>query len=133
MAQFVYITENYRVNLECIFSLEKREILNPQYTQYINNYEKAIEDMKQSDNIATLVKNQLENIDEDTIVKDLYKLLREKIGEQPEQYLYEYNIILSTGTKVQVSKSKYEYINDAIDNLIESQDDDEILDPVDPI
>lgn len=133
MAQFVYITENYRVNLECIFSLEKREILNPQYTQYINNYEKAIEDMKQSDNIETLVKNQLENIDEDTIVKDLYKLLREKIGEQPEQYLYEYNIILSTGTKVQVSKSKYEYINNAIDKLVESQDDDEILDPVDPI
>jgi len=140
--KFVWINDIYRVNINAIFSLEKRakdnsEIYNrwwEDYNYYMNLYdEQEIEIWDDRYNSIDITDETNETIDKFPIrysapinptseEKTKWDEFKKKyiytiIGKCPEFWTYEYWIILSTGLKVEIAKDKFEYINKVIDEL----------------
>ena len=121
--RFVWINENYRVNIESIFSLERRYVLNEdfkiwaqQYEQLIEEYKTNLPPIKDEEGIVHKVSNNSSQEDIQLYSKLIKDEIYDKIGEQPNEYNYTYCIILSTGVKVNISQDKYEEINKIIDS-----------------
>ena len=138
--KFVWINGIYRVNINAIFSLEKRAKDNTseynrwkeEYDYYMNLYdEQEIEiwdnDIDENtkeieDEFAVEPKKYFPPTDptpEEKLQWDEFKknYIYTVIGDPPDFWTYEYWIILSTGLKVEIAKDKFEYINKVIDEL----------------
>jgi hypothetical protein len=119
---FVWITENYRVNIESIFSLEHQINESDEYINWKNNYQNLTEEYKKTfkpiidddGNIVTIDNNsskeEIYNYSK-LIIKEVLKI----IGNPPERYSEIYVVILQTGLKIIISKDKFEEINKIID------------------
>ena len=129
---FVWITENYRVNINAIFSLEKRGKDNSAaYNTWLQGYQNNLEYFSENpievwdDENETMIKydanydfsnnDQFENYDE---FKVRY-IVDNIMGPEPPLWTYEYWIILSTGIKMQIAQDKFEHINDIITKINE--------------
>lgn len=125
--KFVDITENYKVNLEAIFSLEKRVIPNKEECERYNDQLDIISAEITENPPSLMCSGQLYNPLHDTNAKDnplfkeyekkLKEYLYNQVGEQPPLYRYEYYAILCTGVKVQLAENKYEAIIKAIEEI----------------
>jgi len=115
--KFIDINENYHVNIDSIFSLERRIIPNK---NGCDNYNARLESISNEiiKNPPTIECNGVmynpandDNAKENPLYaiysEKLKDYLYEQVGEQPPLYLYEYYAILSTGVKVQLAEDKY--------------------------
>lgn len=122
--KFVNISDDYKVNLDAIFSIERRIIPNREECE---NYNAKLEQISEeiTANPPWLECNgETYNPVHDTNAKEnplyeiysqeLKKYLYSQIGEQPPLYKYEYYIIMSTGVKLQISQTKYDAIIECI-------------------
>ena len=125
--KFVDITENYKVNIESIFSLERRLLPNKEACDAYDDNLQRIADEVAASPPDLMCNGEMYNpaFDPDAKTNPLYDVYAEqlkewmmdRIGEQPPLYIYENYAILSTGLKVQLSDSKYEAIINAIENM----------------
>lgn len=117
---FVWLTDNYRVNLESIFSMEKKYVSD--YTN-IDNWNSAYDNW-----FNDIIENGIheddginKDFDKENISDDDYKFIidyiKTIIGECPDPYIIEYCIILSTGVKLNIAEDKFLKIQEAIDKL----------------
>ena len=119
MAQFVWVTDNYRVNLDAIFSLECRYIPdNSAVDEWNKIYERWLNDIKEyglhTDDLDIDTTEGISDIEFDQI--DDYIL--QMIGECPKaSYTVEYHIILSTGVTMQIAEDKFNKICEVIDSI----------------
>lgn len=118
--KFIWLTNNYRVNLESIFSLERKYIPNNnEIAEWYNNYNASKNDILT--NGIHFGEFNFEVKDPDNLTDDEQKFIHnyiiDIIGETPDKYIIEYYIILSTGLKMQISKDKFDIINETIDHL----------------
>lgn len=116
--KFYWITDNYRVNLESIFSLEKKYVDNSSAIKdWENAFQYWIDEIKEK-GLHTM-DYDIEILDDSNINQEdaniIYQYIISNIGEKPKEYEIEYYIILSTGIKVQLSEDKYQKINELID------------------
>ena len=120
---FVWITNDYRVNISSIFSLQKIECTN---NEQINNWSKKYNDF------ISVPENFVElEVDDDvywspvsgthvpdeyieTYAKKFNDYVESQIGPKP-QNTYKYVIITNTGVKINISKNKFDEINKIID------------------
>lgn len=125
--KFVEITENYRVNVESIFSLERRIVPNQ---DACNEYDTRLQEVTEeaASNPPQLMcngelyspiydPNAKTNPQYEEYAKQLKTWMIERIGEQPPLYVYENYVVLATGLKVQLSDSKYEAILKAVESM----------------
>lgn len=120
MAQFVWITENYRVNLDAIFSLERR---------YIDDYDQLnVWNIQYDQLFSDITQNGIDNEDLKIDVSDghtitdeeytkIYDYIISIIGDSPLTYRIEYHIILSTGVTMQIAEDKFNKISEVIDSI----------------
>jgi len=127
---FVWLTDNYRVNIESIFSLEHQHSKNQKYIEWKNNYEKLLASYKSSlmplktEDGKFLEINGSSSPEEIELYAQLItNEIYEKIGPTPEEYIDYYQIILSTGLKVGIAQDKFEAINKKIDQYQEKRED----------
>lgn len=116
--KFYWVTDNYRVNLESIFSLEKKYVDNSSAIKdWENAFQYWIDEIKEK-GLHTM-DYDIEILDDSNINQEdaniIYQYIISNIGEKPKEYEIEYYIILSTGIKVQLSEDKYQKINELID------------------
>lgn len=122
--KFVDINENYKVNLDAIFSLERRIIPNKEECERYNDKLDIVSAEITENPPSLLCNGEMYNPVHDVNAKDnplfeeyekkLKEYLYSQVGEQPPLYKYEYYAILSTGMKVQLAQNKYEAITKAI-------------------
>lgn len=119
--KFIWITPNYRVNIDSIFSMERRESDKPsqEYKEWLNKYEEFLTGIN-NDNSKFLeyIKgyDNVNHLSTEDIIKE-YAILN--IGNPPELE-YTYWLILCTGITVKLGKDKFEAINRIIDNIYEN-------------
>jgi hypothetical protein len=124
MSKFVWVTNSYRINIDSIFSLQRVKVSdNPAYKKWENDYIQISTDIVPDD--ATVVEIDSEKYtmsdinNDDKLLDKFHKILDaqiiEKIGNEPDPYLYEYYCITCDGVKIQLNKGKYDLINDIID------------------
>ena len=120
--KFIWLTKNYRINIESIFSLEKQYIVNPLLKEWVDKYSQLLESYKK--NLPPLPDDngqfhQLTNESNEEDIKLYSELISEaiydKIGEKPDEYVIKYVVILSTGIKINIPEDKYNEINKIID------------------
>ena len=117
--KFVWLTDNYRVNLESIFSLEQKYIDNSEsviaWKNSYNDWQTEIYTYGIHNDNIDLDITDIDNISDDNkLIIDNY--IKGMLGECPNIYKTEYYIILSTGVKLQIAQDKFFKINEAIDN-----------------
>ena len=127
---FVWITENYRVNIESIFSMEHRVFNNPRYGEWKNNYEKLLNSyetsmipLKKEDGTFLEINKFSPPEDIKLYAELITNEIFDKIGPTPDEYTDSYIIILSTGLKIEIVKDKFEAINKMIDKYQEKRED----------
>lgn len=123
--KFYWVTDNYRVNLESIFSLEKKYVDNSSAIKdWENAFQYWIDEIKEK-GLHTM-DYDIEILDDSNINQEdaniIYQYIISNIGEKPKEYEIEYYIILSTGIKVQLSEDKYQKINELIDQKENEED-----------
>ena len=123
--RFYWVTDNYRVNLENIFSLEKKYVDNSSAIKdWENAFQYWIDEIKEK-GLHTM-DHDIEILDDSNINQEdaniIYQYIIGNIGEKPKEYEIEYYIILSTGIKVQLSEDKYQKINELIDQKENEED-----------
>ena len=123
--KFYWVTDNYRVNLESIFSLEKKYVDNSSAIKdWENAFQYWIDEIKE--NGLHTMDYDIEILDESNINQEdaniIYQYIIGNIGEKPKENEIEYYIILSTGIKVQLSEDKYQKINELIDQKENEED-----------
>ena len=120
--KFVWITENYRVNIDSIFSLENRKIESSEFKRWTAEYNDIVKEYQETlsplidedDNIIEL-NNESSQEDIEKYSKLLMKKIIERIGNPPEEFIESCTLILQTGLKVNITKDKYDAINKIID------------------
>jgi len=120
--KFIWITENYRVNIDSIFSLEKRVVKSSewsnwktQYNNIVNEYQQSFAPLIDEDNNIIELNHNSNQEDIEKYSKLLMNKIIERIGNPPEEYTETYILILQTGLKVNITKDKFEAINKIID------------------
>jgi len=120
--KFVWITENYRVNVDSIFSLEKRVVKSSewsnwktQYNDIVNEYQQSFAPLIDEDNNIIELNNASSQEDIEKYSKLLMNKIIERIGNPPEEYVETCILILQTGLKINITKDKFEAINKIID------------------
>jgi len=123
MNNFVWITPNYRVNIDSIFSLQKinneNDIIkwNNLYDQIISNPDNypdlPIGDNKTWNPVSN-VKVSDEEVEKYAEAFEIW--IRQQIGPKPT-LTNTCTIILSTGVKVTINEEKYNEINKIIDKI----------------
>ena len=125
--KFIKLTNNYRINIESIFSLEHQYLKNKEYDEWKSNYDNLLDAYQKSliplkKENGELLKISENSSEED--IKEYAQLIAEeiydKIGEEPEKYKDNYQIILSTGLKISISKDKFDAINNALNEEVEN-------------
>lgn len=113
-SKFVWITDDYRVNVDSIFSLQRikkdetddHAIWQDKHDIMIANIEDEYKDI-----LTDETKSEKEKTDQ--IVKDIC----EDLGPEPEKWEYEYVVITQTGLKITITKDKYDLLNHTIDDI----------------
>lgn len=123
MKKFIWITDDYRINVDAIFSLQKINNDNElsqwknKYNNFINNLESYPELQVSSEMLWTPTSGI--KVDDEYINKyaEQFEIWAEsQIGSKPK-CIEQYILILCTGVKIIITKDKYEEINKVIDNL----------------
>lgn len=120
--KFVEVADNYIVNLDAIFSLERREINDPdvqeEFDEAVGRLTESItENPPELDCGGILFKPTPENAEDELFLvykENLRNYLEDKIRYYKDTITYEYFAVLSTGMKVKLSYSKWKAIIDAI-------------------
>ena len=114
--KFIWLTENYRVNIDSIFSLERKYIENIEAVKaWYDSYQTWKDDIIVHGIHTDTIDIDIDDIDNNHQIIDSY--IKNMIGECPLGYTIEYYIILSTGVKVNISEDKFNVINEAIDSI----------------
>ena len=114
--KFFWITDKYRININCIFSLEDKETNNTNdYRDWIASYEECLDNIKSDEEILKTIISDLKDDSQSVVEEALNKYIYSKIGEPPEESIHEYSVILTNGVRVKISKYKYDKINELID------------------
>lgn len=126
---FVWLTDNYRVNIESIFSLEHQYIKNPKYNEWklkyenlLNSYKSQLIPLKKDDGEFLKLTSNSTKEDIELYAQLIADEIYDKIGETPDEYNDYYQIILSTGLKIGITKDKFDIINKIIDKIEKRED-----------
>lgn len=116
---FVWLTEDYCVNMSNVFSMQRVRIEQDGLVEkYKEDYERLIKYFSET-RPPLLYGDDLEEVEinESSSQEDIKKYslavesaIMNELGPMPEPYKYEHIIILATGVKVQVTPDKYEMI-----------------------
>lgn len=124
MSKFIWITSTYRINIDSIFSLQEVNMgINPLWEEWNENYNEISDKIWPNDIKEIKIDSEIYNINDiieddetyDKIKEIIHQKIIEKIGEEPQKYIYEYHCITTTGINVILSKEKYNLINEYID------------------
>lgn len=114
---FVWLTDNYCVNISSIFSLEKQLRINDEFKKWVNDYDKLLNEYKTLMPPLTDDNGIIHELTNESTQEDIYlysELIKDKIydkiGEEPDEYEYKYIVILSTGVKVSITEDKFDII-----------------------
>lgn len=120
---FVWINNEYRVNISSIFSLQKIECKNDEalnnwsqkYNEFVSVPENFIE-LEVDDDVYWSPISGTSIPDEyiETYAEKFNDYVESQIGPKP-QTTYKYVIITNTGIKINISKNKFNEINKIID------------------
>ena len=123
--KIVQINENLKINIEMIYSLEKKDN-QFDIDEWEISYKEYIKEFTDDPPLLPISENEMYQPDpENGIDKDKVKLygealknyILEIIGEKPYYYV-EYTIILCTGLKVNIDKTIYDKLNEYLNEYI---------------
>lgn len=123
--KIVKINDNLKINIEQIYSLERKTNINEvndwnkSYQEYVNFFYKNPPEFIDNEQI---IKINFEDAIDDETLKKYSELLHQHIisiiGECPE-YDESYQLILSTGLKISIGKQIYNKIDEYLNKLLD--------------
>lgn len=126
--KIIQINDNVKINIEMIYSLE-RKVNENEINEWNNEYKKLLDEFTKNPPLLPIDNDELfqpkvDDInDSDKMMQyadSLNTYILSILGEQPE-YVEKYQVILATGLKINIDKFIYDKINNYLEKYTEKE------------